>query len=208
MNDVRVLIVAEDPLARAGLAAWLSEQPGCDVVGRVSARDDLKAALEAYRPDVLVWDLGWDPTEDLDRIAGLTDTVPPVAALVPDEIHAIGAWASGARAILSRDIDATSLSAAVTAVSRGMLVLSPELASAISRTRGQLPPKPVEQLTPRELQVLRLLAEGLPNKAIADQLDISHHTVKFHVNSILSKLDARSRTEAVVSATRHGLILV
>ena len=89
-----------------------------------------------------------------------------------------------------------------------MVVLDPNLAAAVLPEIGRMPGRPMEELTPRELEVLRLLAEGLPNKTIAHRLDISEHTVKFHVNSILSKLGAHSRTEAVINATRLGLILL
>ena len=88
----------------------------------------------------------------------------------------------------------------------GLTVLEPALADTISPHRTRTVTPPTGHLTPRELQVLQLLAEGLANKAIAHQLDISEHTVKFHVNSILSKLNAQSRTEAVMQATRLGLI--
>jgi two-component system, NarL family, nitrate/nitrite response regulator NarL len=87
-------------------------------------------------------------------------------------------------------------------------VLDPALAGALVAARTELPALPVEALTPREVDVLRLLGEGLPNKAIARRLGISEHTVKFHVNAILGKLGASSRTEAVVRATRLGLILL
>ena len=208
MNDLRVLIVADDPLARAGLAALLAGQPRCNVVGQVSGEDNLEAALELYGPDVAVWDLGWEPARALERISDLQDISPPVVALLPDDVHASEAWSSGVRGLLPRDTDAESLLAAATAVSHGMAVLDPRLTPTVLRTRGQLPTTPVEALTPRELQVLRLMAEGMPNKAIAHGLDISEHTVKFHVNSILSKLGAQSRTEAVIVATRLGLILL
>jgi DNA-binding NarL/FixJ family response regulator len=98
--------------------------------------------------------------------------------------------------------------AAMSAVFNGMIVVDPELAGAIMPATSHAISPPAQPLTPRELGVLQLLAEGLPNKAIAHRLDISEHTVKFHVNSILSKLDAQSRTEAVVHATRQGLILL
>ena len=89
-----------------------------------------------------------------------------------------------------------------------MVVLDSNLAAAVLPDKSEMPVPPVEELTPRELEVLGLLAEGLANKAIAYRLDISEHTVKFHVNSILSKLGAQSRTEAVIYATRLGLILL
>jgi DNA-binding NarL/FixJ family response regulator len=89
-----------------------------------------------------------------------------------------------------------------------LIALDPALADVVQPSRDLLPQPPAEELTPRELEVLQLLAEGLSNKAIAYRLDISEHTVKFHVNAILGKLSAQSRTEAVVQATRLGLIIL
>ena len=111
--------------------------------------------------------------------------------------------------MLSRDGNADGLQAALTAVTHGMVVLDPQFSSAVPYTAArQSSAATVETLTRRELEVLRLLAEGSPNKAVAYRLDISEHTVKFHVNSILTKLSAQSRTEAVTTATRLGLILL
>ena len=112
--------------------------------------------------------------------------------------------------LLLRDIEPEALLATVQAVARGLVVLDPELAAELlpeADEPGAVAP-PAEALTPRELEVLQLLAEGLANKAIARRLDISDHTVKFHVNAIMGKLNAQSRTEAVVRATRLGLIIL
>jgi two-component system, NarL family, nitrate/nitrite response regulator NarL len=232
--DLRVLIVADDPLTRAGLAALLAGQAGCIIVGQTSASTDLErdlpgrpashaigdtlaAAIEAYRPDVLLWDLGWNPRDTIQRLAELTAGVPPVAALLPNDAHAAGTWVAGARGLLLRSVDGASLAAALVAVGYGLAVMDPSLIPvlALGRDRsqqgewenGERSPF-VEGLTPRELEVLHLIAEGLANKAIAGRLGISEHTVKFHVNAILGKLGVQSRTEAVVQATRLGLIFL
>ena len=94
------------------------------------------------------------------------------------------------------------------AVTHGLLVLDPSLAEAVPPIRDAHPTGAATVLTPREQEVLQLLAEGLPNKSIADRLGITEHTVKFHVNAILGKMGAQSRTEAVTRATRLGLILL
>jgi DNA-binding NarL/FixJ family response regulator len=98
--------------------------------------------------------------------------------------------------------------AALQAAAQGLAVLDPAFASEVLPARERMGEAPIEELTPRELEVLQLLAEGLSNRAVARQLDISEHTVKFHVNAILGKLGAQSRTEAVVRATRLGMILL
>jgi two-component system nitrate/nitrite response regulator NarL len=126
-------------------------------------------------------------------------------ALLPDATQAADAWAAGARGLLLRSADAPHLLTAIKAVGQGLAVLDPALAGALPLDR---PRPPTDDLTPRERDVLRLLAEGLSNKGIAQRLSISDHTVKFHLNAILSKLNAQSRTEAVVTAIRLGLIAV
>ena len=202
----RVLIIANDPLARAGLATLLADQPGCTVVGQIAGESDSEAALEVYAPDVVVWDLGWEPA--LEPLADLRDTEIPIVALLPDEAHAAEAWAAGVRALLLRDVSAERLVAAVQAVYRELVVFDSALTPSLPPSQDSESPLPIEELSPRELEVLQLLAEGLPNKAIAHRLNISEHTVKFHVNAIMGKLGAQSRTEAAVRATRLGLILL
>jgi DNA-binding NarL/FixJ family response regulator len=210
MSDLRVLIVADDPLARAGLAALLSAQPGCSVVGQVAEDGELTAALDVYRPQVVAWDLGWERVSSarLERLAELAEAGTPIVALLADEGQASEAHIAGARGLLPRDASAERLVAALASAAQGLVVLDPALAALMLGGRDQAATPLVEALTARELEVLQLLAEGLPNKAIAHRLNISEHTVKFHVNALMGKLGAQSRTEAVVRATRLGLILL
>ncbi len=209
VNAVRALVVAADPLARAGLATLLASQPGCIVVGQVAADAELANALPVYRPDVIVWDFGAEATRAPQDANALRDLGVHVVALLPDETIAADVWTSGARGILPRAASAENLTAALAAVAHGLAVIDPVFADALlPAARDQSPAPPIEALTPRELQVLRLMAEGQSNKAIARALGISEHTVKFHVNAILGKLNVSSRTEAVVHATRLGLILL
>jgi DNA-binding NarL/FixJ family response regulator len=102
-NPLRVLIIAGDPLARAGLAALLGQQPGLVLAGQTPAGPDLPAALDAYQPGALVWDLGWDSDAALDALASLPSDAPPALALLPDDSHAVAARAAGARGLLLRD---------------------------------------------------------------------------------------------------------
>jgi DNA-binding NarL/FixJ family response regulator len=149
---------------------------------------------------------GWD-AEALP--ADLAEAEAPVLALLPDESLAADALAAGARGLLLREASVETLCRTIEAVVEGLLVLDPALLGALQPVapRPDEAP-PAEPLTGREREVLQLLAEGLSNRAIAQALAISEHTVKFHVNAIMSKLDAQSRTEAVVRATRLGLILL
>src|SRR5262249_58818697 len=127
---------------------------------------------------------------------------------VAGEEQAGAALAAGARGVLLRDTPADRLAAALEAAVRGLVVLDESLAEGWLRRPAAGAAPLVEPLTPRELQVLELLAEGLSNKAIAGRLGISDHTAKFHVNAILGKLGVQSRTEALVQAARLGLIVL
>jgi DNA-binding NarL/FixJ family response regulator len=127
-------------------------------------------------------------------------------AIVADEVDAREALAAGARAALPRDADGESLAAALRAAVQGLVVLDESFVAALLRDAPPPAPDLVESLTPREIEVLQLLSQGLPNKGIAQRLGISDHTVKFHVNAILGKLGVQSRGEAIVQAIRLGLV--
>ncbi len=217
MVDLRILIVADDPLARAGLAALLADQSGIAVIGQ-AAGDDLSSALDVYRPDVIVWDVGWESAPgglatlrgELENLGEMGASAPAVIVLLPEAALAAEVWALGPRGLLLRDAPAERLIAALGAAGQGIFALDPALAESLMRAApfsgNHLPP--ADDLTPRELEVLHLLAEGLPNKTIARQLGISEHTVKFHINALMGKLGAQSRTDAVVRATRQGLLIL
>ena len=211
MSTLRVLIVAADPLARAGLAALLAGEPDVTVAGQAGAPrapGELDAALAAFLPDAILWDVGWSadaPT--LDALGALAEQGRPLLVLLGDPALLPDLWAAGVRSVVGRAADGARLAAALGAALAGLAVVEPDYLPALPA--APRPPEPLaEELTPRELDVLRAIAEGLPNKLIARQLGISEHTVKYHVNSILGKLGASSRTDAVVRATRAGLLLL
>jgi DNA-binding NarL/FixJ family response regulator len=212
MADIRLLVIAADPLARGGLVTLLDERAGLTIAGQVAGGETLADELDIFEPDVLIVDLGWEPEEGLAMLEELAldaeEGGPAAVALVPDEESAAAGWSAGARGLLPRTVSGERLVAAIRAVAQDLVVIEPELFAfgwpAGSGEAADL----VEALTPRELEVLQLLAEGLANKAIAQRLEISEHTVKFHVNAIMSKLGAQSRTAAVVQATRLGLIML
>ena len=204
-GSLQVLVLAGDPLARAGLASYFVDAHSYKLAGSTSLDDDLESAIQAFQPDVALWDLGahQDSPPDLQPIL---DASIPIVALVPDEDSVDLAWNAGAQALLMRSADRGLILTALFAVQQGLLVVDPELAETVFTVRQPMPE--ITDLTPREREVLALVAEGLPNKLIADRLNISEHTVKFHVAALLSKLGAQSRTEAVVLAARRGLLVV
>lgn len=205
---LRVLIVGLDPLARGGLASILAVQPQLDVAGQVGVNENVALSISARGPDVVLWDLGADGGSSLDRLRGMDESGVPVLALAADEAGAAEALSAGARSALFRDADPQALSAALEATALGMVVLDQSLSPANARGRTTSSGPAHEPLTPRELEVLQWLAQGLSNKSVAERLKISEHTAKFHVNAILAKLGAQTRTEAVVRAVRLGLVLL
>lgn len=210
---VRLLVVGDDPLARSGLAALLGSESGISIVGQSAPGEDAAAALAQHDPDVVLWDLGPRPEGTLEFPGTTGEDGAPVLALVPGEGLAAEALALGARGVLYRDAGSARLAAALAAVARGLTVLDSGLAETFLEAQAGSPPAeepdaPVEPLTPREIEVLQLLAQGLSNKLIGKSLGISEHTAKFHVNAILGKLGAQGRTDAVVRAARLGLVLL
>jgi DNA-binding NarL/FixJ family response regulator len=207
VEDLRVVVVAADPLARRGLAALLGREAGLIVAAQLGADED-GLGTAGHDADAAVWDLGAGPRPPLDGVARAASAGIPVLALVHDEDDAPFALGAGARAVLFRDASGERLAAAVRAVHSGLRVLDEGLAANALRPPQPAPLALVEPLTPRETEVLQLLAQGLANKAIAERLRISDHTAKFHVNAILGKLGAQSRTEAIVQAARLGLVIL
>jgi DNA-binding NarL/FixJ family response regulator len=200
----RVLVVSLDRLSRAGLAAVLDQQPGLTVAGQVSGDETGLMPLDVYAPDVIVWDVSWKTASSMNNLGLLPENMPPVLALAATEEQAAQARVAGAQAFLSRDASPEAMASAIVALSYGLQVTDPALAGGSApATMG---PGSASPLTPREQDVLLLLAEGLPNKGVASRLGVSEHTVKFHVNSIMGKFNAQSRTEAVTLATRLGLL--
>lgn len=208
MDKVRVLVVADDSLVRAGIFHLLQPQNSCFIVGQISERELTHNSLQLYQPDLILWDLGWEvETEQLEHLAELAEGELPIVVLLADTQSAGSVWQAGVRGILPREVSAGTLAHTLTTVHQGLIVLDPLFAHPIFPTPPSENPLS-EPLTPREKEVLQLIAEGLPNKLIAQKLHISDHTVKFHITAIMGKLNVQSRTEAVVRATRLGLITI
>lgn len=214
--------MADYPLARAGLAALLGGFDDLLVVGQAAGNDAWLAAAAELAPDIVLLDLAADDEEALERLErGLAAREGLAAVVLTTGTERDGeglaeALAAGARGYLPREVGGEDLAAALRAVGAGFLVLHPASAAPLlergpGRPRSLPPGGPgnsVEALTPRELEVLQALAGGLTNRAIARRLGVSENTVKFHVSSILTKLDAASRAEAVALAARRGLLLL
>ena len=191
-EPIKVALLTDDPLLRAGLSSLLAQVGSIDVVDRDSA-------------EVALWDAGTDGEKALARLAEIRSLPFPTVAVIGDQAQVSPALAAGARGVVLRDQVGPGIQAALAAVRNGLTVVDTALAEQL------VPPAPKPstgkgQLTERERQVVQLLADGLSNKLIADRLGISDHTAKFHVNGVMMKLGASTRTEAVVEAMRRGLI--
>ncbi|MGA2110781.1 MAG: response regulator transcription factor [Anaerolineales bacterium] len=207
MPDLRILIVSKDMLSRAALAAVLGGAPGIEVVGQLPPGNNPADEAALFHPDAILFEMGPETSGPYDLITALQEVAPVVALLSgPDNFPA--SWEAGARGHLLRDVSPQVVTSALVAAANGNLVLGPELAEQVAPRVAADGSTSLDLLSPREREVLLLLAGGLSNKAIAGQLLISEHTVKFHVNSILRKLGAQSRTEAAMVAARSGLIPV
>jgi len=194
-DPIKVTLLTEDPLMRAGLSSLLAQLGSIHVVERDAA-------------EVALWDAGVDADKTLTRLNELRALPMPAVAVVADQSHVAPALAAGARGVVLRDQVGPGIHAALAAVRSGLTVMDAALAEALVpvQPRATSNGKGRGDLTEREKQVVQLLSEGLSNKLIADRLGISDHTAKFHVNGVMMKLGASTRTEAVVEAMRRGLI--
>jgi DNA-binding NarL/FixJ family response regulator len=209
-SPIQVLIVSNYPVTRAGLRAILEGSDSAAVAGE-SSIEEMPGQAASLRPDAVLLDVSTAEQDELEILSRLMAELPGVGVVVlsgdPGDASAREALQAGVRGYLLRDASRDEIVEAVRAVAQGLTVLHPSVAAALlAGSRLQPPAGPDEPLTARELEVLRLMAQGLPSKTIASRLRISEHTVKFHVGAILGKLGAASRTEAVTVAIRRGLI--
>jgi two-component system, NarL family, response regulator YdfI len=212
---IRVLIVASSSISQRGLEDLLRASTSLQVVGVLSDLGQLSENLEELQPDVLVAEIAGQDRTLPEEILKLSEEAPLPIVLLVDDANSerdLDALRNGVRAVLPRNMNPVGIVAAVEAVGVGLAVLLPEgldtlLREGTASHRAVSPPL-VEALTPREIEVLGMMVEGWGNKEISTRLGISEHTVKFHVASIMGKLNASSRTEAVTSGIRHGLIML
>jgi two-component system, NarL family, response regulator YdfI len=215
---IRVAIVAGGAIVRSGLSAMLAAHPDLTVVGSAGDLAELTQNIDRWLPDVILLDSGslviasvW---EQLTAMHDLQARSLPI--LIIDDFDRVDlqlATRAGVRGILTVNSTEAEIVAALSTVALGLLVFAPEAIDLFDRQTmafGAQSPSdyPEFNLTPREIEVLVRLGSGLGNKAIAQALQISEHTVKFHISSIFQKLGVSTRTEAVALGIRLGLILL
>lgn len=214
-TGIRVLLVDDHPLFRAGVAQRLVEvDPDLEIVAEFgSVREVLEYSSRA-RPDVVLMDIAMPDGNGIDATRQLTQNMPGTAVIILsiyDDIQYIeAALEAGAAGYFLKTVQGHELAAAIRRAHEGDAVLSPEVAAAVFRriSHRTTPPTParVQELSSRELDVLRLLTVGRANKEIARELEVSVRTVEAHLRSIYAKLQVGSRTEAVIAAIKHGLV--
>jgi DNA-binding NarL/FixJ family response regulator len=222
---VRVLVVDDQRLMRDGIASLLEMQERIEVAGTAaSGQEALEKAL-ALRPDVILMDVRMPGMDGVTATAQVRRQLPGCQVLMlttfDDDEYIIDALQAGASGYLLKDIPAPDLASAVQAVHKGIYQLDPSVASklvaALAHPASMRSPAPVSStsnagtlppvdLSEREIEVLRLIAQGATNREIATQLVISEGTVKNHISNILSRLGLRDRTQAAIFARERGLL--
>ena len=202
---IRIVVVDDHPVVRDGLIAMLNTQSDFEVVGEAGDGEEALQKVAKRNPDVLLLDLempGVDGIETLRRLQNEKEQVRVIVFTVFDtDERIVSAMQAGAKGYLLKGAPRDEVFRAVRVVNEGGSLLEPLVASKFLDSVNN-----PDALTARQKEVLKLLATGLLNKEIADQLGIAERTVKFHVSEILAKLGAGNRTEAVAVATRKGLI--
>jgi len=208
---IKVLVADDHPVVRDGLRVLFAEYPNIDLIGEAATgREAIKAAV-IDKPDVIIMDLAMPDTDGIAATAEINRVAPEVAVLVlsmsDDDITMTKAMRAGARGYLLKGATKEEILRAVTAVADGQAIFGPAVAQRVLARLGApaTDKDPFPQLTPREHDVLGLLAQGLPNSAIADRLGLSLKTVNNNTSSIFTKLNVATRTEAAILARGRGV---
>ena len=212
MKPIRLVLVDDHAILRQGLRSVLERADDLVVVGEAASESEAETIVRANDPDVVLLDLklsAGSEFEGLTLCAKLSDAYPKLGLLILttflDEDLVVRAVHAGARGYVVKDVDTTELVRAIRAISAGDSAFDSRSAAAVVRSlSGRAEPR--QQLTDREVEVLRLLAAGLSNNKIGEKLYISATTAKFHVSNIMRKLEVSRRAEAVYAASKRGLI--
>lgn len=211
MDRIRLLVADDHPMLREGLVAVLGTQPDLEVVGEASDGEEVLRLAGSLAPDVILLDLEMPGTDGVEALEKLRNEGSRARTLVftayDTDQRILGSLRAGARGYLLKGASRQEIFGAIRTVHAGGSLLEPAVADRLlNRIDGEEDVPQNRRLTPRELEVLAVLARGLKNAEIAEQLFISERTVKFHVGSILAKLEAKNRTEAARIAVRRGLV--
>jgi len=208
-GPVRVMIVDDHAVVRSGLSAFLMAYDDLEFVGEAGGGAEAVARCQEYGPDVILMDLMMPEVDGAQATKLIREACPDVQVIAltsyKEEELVQAALKAGAISYLLKNVSAEELAQAIRAAHAGSSTLAPEAAKVLIKAATQLP-APDEGLTNRELEILKLMVEGLSNPDIAKKLFVSRSTVKFHVSNVLMKLGASSRTEAVSMAIHRKLV--
>jgi DNA-binding NarL/FixJ family response regulator len=216
-TPVRVLLADDQRLVRESLATMLGLLGGIELVGTAADGEEAVALAAEHAPDVVLMDLRMPRCDGIEATRRLAAAGSPARVIAlttyADDESVLGALRAGARGYLTKDAGAADIRAAIEAVARGEAALDPAVQHHVVAAVGSAAPTPAppgepalpDDLTPREAEVLALIAEGLSNQEIADRLVVSPATVKSHINHLFAKAGVRDRAQAVAYAYRHGL---
>ena len=208
-DKVKVLIVDDHAVVRSGLSAFLTVYDDLELVGEANSGSEALRKCESLQPDVVLMDLVMPEMDGAETTRKIRAQCPSIQVLAltsfKEDDLVQEALQAGAIGYLLKNISADDLADAIRAASKGKPTLAPEATQALIDNAKK--PKPEDfEITPREKEVLALMVVGLSNPQIAEKLVVSRSTVKFHVSSILSKLNVASRTEAVAFALQNDLV--
>ncbi len=209
LETIELVIVDDHGVVRSGVKALIETEPNLKVVGEASDGREALTKVKAQNPDVVLMDLVMPEMDGVEATGEITKLSPTPKVLIltsfSEEERIIQAIKAGASGYLIKDASPDELVQAIKDVYQGESTLDPKVAGTVLRSVQSEPETSTEELTDREIEVLELLAEGLPNEDIAEKLYISERTVRSHVSNILAKLDLTNRTQAALYAVREGV---
>ncbi len=208
-EPVRVMVVDDHTVVRSGLTAVMLAFEDLEMVGEAASGEEAISKCEQLKPDVVLMDLVMPGMDGATATKAILEKCPQIRIIsltsFKERDLVEGALKAGAMSYLLKNVSAEELASAIREAVAGRPKLSPEAAEALIQGVRE-PQPPAYELTDREVEILTLMVQGLPNNEIAERLFVSRSTVKFHVSNILSKLDVKSRTEAVALAIKNHLV--
>jgi DNA-binding NarL/FixJ family response regulator len=213
MEPIRILIADDHPLFRDGVRALLKSLPEVEWVGEAASGDEVITQATSLQPDVILMDIQMPETDGIEATRQILYTSPHIGIIVltmfEDDESVFAAMRAGARGYILKGADQAEILRVIEAVARGEAHFGPDIARRLmnffATPRPAAPPQLFPELTGREREILNLIAQGYNNTEIAEQLVLSHKTVRNHISNIFSKLQVADRAQAIIRAREAGL---